>query len=126
MLMDSTLATFLELTRTGGVLADFSKSEMVARLVNGTQILFRSADDPNRLRGINLGWFFMDEAAVLDANETWLILLARLRETPGRAWLCTTPRALTGYTKPSSRIRHPTTQSFAVLPAKTNSCRPTL
>lgn len=91
MLHDSTLATFLELTRNGGVLADFNKTDMVARLVNGTRILFRSADEPDRLRGVNLGWFVLDEGA-LCTQETWLILLARLREAPGRAWVCTTPR----------------------------------
>jgi predicted phage terminase large subunit-like protein len=91
MLADSTLATFLDLTRTGGVLRSFNKSDMTAQLVNGTNILFRSADEPDRLRGVNLGWFFLDEGA-LCAYETWLILLARLRESPGKAWICTTPR----------------------------------
>jgi predicted phage terminase large subunit-like protein len=90
MLHDSTLATFLELTRAGGVLATFNKSDMVAELVNGTRVLFRSADEPDRLRGVNLGWFVLDEGA-LCTQETWLILLARLRESPG-AWICTTPR----------------------------------
>ncbi len=91
MLHDSTLATFLELTRAGGVLRSFNKSDMNAQLVNGTNILFRSADEPDRLRGVNLGWFVLDEGA-LCTQETWLILLARLREAPGRAWVCTTPR----------------------------------
>lgn len=91
MLRDSTLATFLELTRNGGVLRSFNKSDMTAELVNGTKILFRSADEPDRLRGTNVGWFVLDEGA-LCTHETWLILLARLREAPGRAWVCTTPR----------------------------------
>jgi predicted phage terminase large subunit-like protein len=91
MLHDSTLATFLELTRAGGVLRQFNKTDMTAELVNGTKVLFRSADEPDRLRGVNLGWFVLDEGA-LCSLETWLILLARLREAPGRAWVCTTPR----------------------------------
>ncbi|CAN5459715.1 hypothetical protein BH20ACI3_BH20ACI3_41860 [soil metagenome] len=91
MLHDSTLATFLELTRAGGVLHSFNKTDMNAQLVNDTRILFRSADEPDRLRGVNLGWFVLDEGA-LCTQETWLILLARLRESPGRAWVCTTPR----------------------------------
>jgi len=91
MLRDSTLATFLELTRNGGVLRAFNKSDMTAELVNDTRILFRSADEPDRLRGVNLGWFCLDEGALV-SEETWLILIARLRESPGRAWVCTTPR----------------------------------
>src|SRR5215472_5176309 len=42
MLHDSTLATFLELTRNGAVPRNFNKSDMVAGLVNGTRVLFRS------------------------------------------------------------------------------------
>lgn len=91
MLADSTLTTFLELTRAGGVLRDFNKTDMSALLVNGTRVLFRSADEPDRLRGVNLGWFFLDEGALCD-KEVWLILLGRLRESPGKAWVCTTPR----------------------------------
>lgn len=91
MLHDSTLATFLELTRAGAVLRQFNKTDMIAELVNGTKVLFRSVDEPDRLRGVNLGWFVLDEGA-LCSLETWLILLARLREAPGRAWVCTTPR----------------------------------
>lgn len=91
MLSDATLVTFLELTRAGGVLAEFNKSDMACVLVNGTRVLLRSADDPDRLRGVNLGWFFLDEGA-LCTKETWLILLGRLREAPGKGWVCTTPR----------------------------------
>jgi predicted phage terminase large subunit-like protein len=91
MLQDSTLATFLDLTRNGGVLRNFNKAEMIAELVNDTRVLFRSADDPDRLRGVNLGWFFLDEGA-LCIKDVWLILIGRLREAPGRAWVATTPR----------------------------------
>ncbi|MBA2526402.1 MAG: hypothetical protein H0V18_11585 [Pyrinomonadaceae bacterium] len=50
MLSDSTLQTFLDLTRRGGVLRSFNKSDMVAELINGTRILFRSADEPDSTR----------------------------------------------------------------------------
>jgi PBSX family phage terminase large subunit len=91
MLRDATLRTFLELARDGGVLAEFRSSDMLARLVNGSEIMFRSADDPDRLRGPNIGWFWLDEAAMMGV-DVWNIMLGRLREAPGRAWLTTTPR----------------------------------
>jgi hypothetical protein len=91
MLRDATLRTFLDLSREAGVLASFSKSELKATLVNGTTAIFRSADDPERLRGPNLGWFWMDEAALMQ-QMTWLIMIGRLRERPGRAWATTTPK----------------------------------
>lgn len=91
MLRDATLRAFLELAQRGGVLKSFNRSEMVAHLIDGKTILFRSADDADRLRGPNLGWFYPDEAALMD-REVWLIMLGRLREAPGRAWVTTTPR----------------------------------
>lgn len=91
MLRDATLRTFLELCQRGGVLKMFNRSEMVAHLIDGKTILFRSADDADRLRGPNLGWFYPDEAALMD-REVWLVMLGRLREAPGRAWVTTTPR----------------------------------
>lgn len=89
MLRDATLRTFLSIARPA--IAEFNKAEMRVSLVNGTTILFRSADDPDRLRGPNLGWFWLDEAAMMP-REVWLIMLGRLRESPGRAWITTTPR----------------------------------
>lgn len=91
MLRDATLRTFLELTESWRVLRAFKKSEMKAILVNGTEVLFRSTEYPDRLRGPNLGWFMMDEAAI-SKRQAFLIMLGRLREEPGIAWVTTTPR----------------------------------
>lgn len=95
MLRDATLRTFLELVRPPGagatVLRNFHQGELAADLVDGKRVLFRSADDPDRLRGPNLGWFYLDEAAMMEP-EAWLVMLGRLREAPGRAWVTSTPR----------------------------------
>ena len=96
MLRDATLRTFLgicDVVAAQGwpVLANFNKGDMVAELTTGTRVLFRSADNPERLRGPNLGFFYLDEAALMP-RKTWDIMLGRLREKPGRAWLTTTPR----------------------------------
>jgi len=91
MLRDATLRTFLDLTERAGVLREFNKAEMRAELHGRRTVLFRSADKPDRLRGPNLGWFWLDEAAMMDA-QVWLIMLGRLRERPSRAWCTTTPR----------------------------------
>jgi hypothetical protein len=91
MLRDATLRTFLDMSREAGILGTFHKSEYRAELINGTTILFRSADDPERLRGPNLGWFWPDEAALMDVL-TWKIMLGRLRLAPGKGWITTTPR----------------------------------
>jgi hypothetical protein len=93
MLRDATLRTLLDLARgyAPSLLRAFHKAEMTVQLTNGTTVLLRSADDPDRLRGPNMGWFYLDEAALMDA-DVWPIMLGRLREWPGRAWATSTPR----------------------------------
>jgi hypothetical protein len=91
MLRDATLRSFLELVEAAGVLRKFNKAENRAELGGDRTVLFRSADSPDRLRGPNLGWFWLDEAAMM-VPEVWLIMLGRLREEPAKAWCTTTPR----------------------------------
>jgi hypothetical protein len=91
MLRDATLRTFLELVEPAGILRSFNRSEMRAELAGGRTVLFRSGEKPDRLRGPNLGWFALDEAALLDPG-VWPIMIGRLRLEPGLAWAGTTPR----------------------------------
>jgi len=62
-------------------------------LRNGTRVLFRSGDDPDSLRGPNLGWFWLDEAALMK-ELMFDIMVGRLRLAPGRGWITTTPKGL--------------------------------
>lgn len=91
MLRDATLRTFQAVA--GNALVDFHKSEMRGTLRNGAEILFRSADMPDRLRGPNIHWMWIDEAALCPA-QTWEVGIGRLRAdgTAGPAWLTTTPK----------------------------------
>lgn len=95
VLQDATQRTFLERcykAQDAGVklVASHHEARQETRLVNGTTILWRSATEPDRLRGINAGWAWVDEAASID-HEVWLVLLGRLRRAPERAWITTTP-----------------------------------
>jgi len=91
MLKDATLRTFNEMMDKTKALKEWKAGDMTATLVNDTVVAFRSADDPDRLRGPNLGWFYLDEAAMMPP-EVWLVMLGRLRRQPGRAWVSSTPR----------------------------------
>ena len=91
MLQDATIHTFLEVTEDCGILKEYKKSDMTAVLENGTELLFRSCDEPDKLRGPNLGWFWLDEAAMMPAL-VWDLMIGRLRLGPGRGWATTTPR----------------------------------
>src|SRR5690606_37128638 len=90
-LRDSTLRTFLEIAREAGVLKHWLKGDATALLFNGTEVLFRSASDPDRLRGPNLGYFWLDEGA-LAHPLAFQVLIGRLRKAPRRGIVTTTPR----------------------------------
>lgn len=91
MLRDATVRTFIEVA--GDLIAEHNKSEATMKMVNGSEILFRSTEHPERLRGPTISWWFGDEAA-LYTERVWKIMLGRLRQygQRGFAWLATTPK----------------------------------
>jgi PBSX family phage terminase large subunit len=91
MLRDSTLRTFREIA--GEFIAEYQKSENIATLVNGSEVLFRSADEADRLRGPNITYWWGDEAAYYSA-DVWRVMIGRLRQfgQQGYAWVTTTPK----------------------------------
>lgn len=91
MIRKASLKTFLELAKPAGLIKSFNKADWEMELVNGSTIYWASADNPDSLRGPNLGWFWMDEGAFC-SFETWLIMIGRLRRSPGRGWMTTTPQ----------------------------------
>ena len=90
MLRDATLRMFRQVA--GSAILNFHRGEMRADVGQG-EVLFRSADDPERLRGPNLSWAYIDEAA-LNHSMTWPVVIGRLREggKAGPCWLTTTPK----------------------------------
>lgn len=93
MLRDSTQRTFFELYRSW--VRAHNKQENTTLLENGSVIYWRSADQPDRLRGPNLNWFYLDEADYMEVG-IWDVMLGRIRRNPNRCWLTTTPDGLSG------------------------------
>ena len=93
MLQDATLETFREILGPRWHDVDFNKSEFRMTFPNGSKILFRSAEHPDRLRGPTITWWYGDEAA-LYRERVWRIMVGRLRQFGqlGYSWLTTTPR----------------------------------
>ena len=69
---------------------EWSKQNNQIELINGAKIAFRSADAPDRLRGIGLDWLWMDEACYMD-KYVWEVLYPALTDKKGIAWITTTP-----------------------------------
>ena len=92
MLRDSSLRTFLTFTPEA-LIPYFNRTLLWMKLLNGSEILWRSADQPEKLRGLTIAGFWIDEAALVE-EKTFLILQARLRQRgfTHRGWLTTTPK----------------------------------
>jgi phage terminase large subunit-like protein len=95
MLRDATWRTALGLWRGVGVAEQVLRGdELRVVFANGAEALFRSAEDPERLRGPNAAWAWIDEGALCHP-DTWTVTIGRLRQhgLAGSAWVTTTPKA---------------------------------
>lgn len=88
MLKDATMLTFFE--KFGGMVREHSVSDKLSILEDGKTIFWRSADDPNSLRGPNLNWFWLDEADYMH-EDVWNVMLGRIRRHPSNCFITTSP-----------------------------------
>lgn len=91
-LRDSSLKSFLTVAREIGVI-DPSALKLGAppelRLTTGATVLFRSADNPELLRGPNLSGVWLDEASLMP-RLAYEVGIGRLREHGEQGWLSAT------------------------------------
>jgi len=101
MLSDSSIRTTVEICRMLGVYNHDSLKRQPPSLLlpNNSEILFRSADDPERLRGPNLSGVWLDEASLM-SHEAYTVAIATLRERGQAGWLSATftPKGLGHWT----------------------------
>jgi predicted phage terminase large subunit-like protein len=92
LLSDATMRSFIEVGEMMGAVdpKDIKRSAPPCiRLMNGAEVLFRSADDPERLRGPNLSGLWLDEASLMD-EAAFSVSIGRLREAGEMGWLTAT------------------------------------
>jgi predicted phage terminase large subunit-like protein len=115
MLADSSFKSFLEVARKLGLAADrdIRKQPPRVRLRTGAEVLFRSADDPEKLRGPNLSGAWLDEASQVEQGA-YDIVIACLREGGEQKWLsCTfTPKGKQHWTYLTFDSGRPDTELF--------------
>src|SRR5437868_11850802 len=79
MLRDVTQRAIFEVLEQNQIRYERHKQENLLTLTDtGSEIIFRSLDNPERLRGTNLAWFGIDELTYCK-QDAWLRLEARLR-----------------------------------------------
>lgn len=115
-LQDSTMKSFLGVARTLGVL-DPAALRLSAppqlTLSFGADVLFRSADRPEMLRGPNLSGMLLDEASLMP-RLVYDVGIGRLREGGEQGWLSATftPKGPTHWTFEAFATGRPDTAIF--------------
>ena len=114
---DATQTTFFKVVETylgQEAIKTHNKSEQVTVLTNGMEILWRSAENYDVLRGLEVDWVWIDEACFL-SKEVYDVVLGRLRGKLGPLVLFITSSPGTDgrknwvykefYTKESERVK---------------------
>jgi predicted phage terminase large subunit-like protein len=128
MLSDATFRAFLSLAQELGIVepGDVRRSAPPSiRLRTGAEVLFRSADEPDRLRGPNLSGVWLDEASLMTV-DAFTVAIGRLREAGQQGWLTATftPKGRQHWTfetfatgRPQTALFHARTADNPFLPA---------
>ena len=105
LVRDTTLCTYFEHLAAMGMDEGsdwtFCKTERVLRLKNGSEIMFRHFDEPDKLKSLNLGFAQIEEMSDVP-KSVFLMLLGRLRQRALPSWRNFQYR-LFGHTNPESR-----------------------
>lgn len=69
-----------------------NESELTIKLINNSQIMLRSADNPDSIRGVGLNFVVVDEAADI-SEEAWrAVIRPTLSDREGSALIITSPK----------------------------------
>ena len=103
MVRDTTMATYFDHLKafemTRGIHYDFNKSESRIDFKNGSQILFRHLQDPEKIKSLNAGFVEVEEASQITKAD-FDMTLSRLRQVgiPRKRWFGhTNPEATKGW-----------------------------
>lgn len=90
-LRDTTRRTFFEICPQD-IIREWRPSENHLKLTNGSEILFRPLDEPDKLKSLNLDWFAIDEGSET-TKDIFDMLRGRLRGVfgPRKGWVVSNP-----------------------------------
>ncbi len=102
LVRDTTLQTYFEHLENFGFVDgkdyEWSSSLQKLRFKNGSEILFRHFDEPNKLKSLNLGFVEIEEMSDIP-YDTFKMLLGRMRQRTKKCWKNFTYRIF-GHTNP--------------------------
>lgn len=116
LMNDTTFSTFRTVAEGMGMWYSYRLTPYpTVTLANGAKVRFRTAEDPERMRGPNLSGVWLDEASLME-EEAYSVCIASLRECGESGWLSATftPRGYGHWTYKvfAKEPRHPDTAIF--------------
>jgi terminase large subunit-like protein len=85
-----------DVLRESGMVKDrdykWNKSEKFIEFANGTLLQFKTAQDPESLRGAGLDILWIDESAAIPGHDAWDVIRPSLVDQPGMLVTTTTPK----------------------------------
>lgn len=126
LMQDTTYPTFKKLATELGIWGSARMSPYpTVELTTGASIRFRTAEDPERMRGPNLSGVWLDEASLMHP-DAYSVCIAALREAGEQGWLSATftPKGMAHWTydvfgteRPDTEIFHASTRDNPFNPA---------
>mgnify|MGYP001024670929 CR=1 FL=1 len=102
LVTDTTLVSYKEHFEKMGLKYTHNKSSNIITLENGSEILFRHLEEPDKIKSLNLGFVEIEEMSDVP-QSTFEMLLARLRQEKRPEWGDDFRYRLFGHTNPESR-----------------------
>jgi len=81
---------------TAGVIKTFNKTDSQIQFINNSEIYFRSATNPDNIRGLSVHYIFVDEAAFMDDN-VWNVVRPTMNVIGKQCIMASTPRGKIGF-----------------------------
>jgi hypothetical protein len=89
------------------LIKNINRSELCLELINRSIIWFKSADNPDSLRGEGINFLIMDEAAIIKREAWEAALRPALSDTQGQALFISTPKSFNWFHELFSRGQLP-------------------
>jgi predicted phage terminase large subunit-like protein len=125
LMQDTTFPTLKAIGQDLGVWGDVRMTPYpTVQLTTGATLRFRTAEDPDKMRGPNLSGVWLDEASLMH-EDAYKIAIACLRECGEQGWLSATftPKGMTHWTyevfgksKPNTELFRAKTKANPFLP----------
>jgi predicted phage terminase large subunit-like protein len=126
VLKDATWRSLLDVAAELELIQDLNNSDLRCILRTGAEVIGRSADNPERLRGPNLSGLWLDEASQMD-EDVFQVGIACLREGGQQGWMSATftPKGRRHWTfdvfaggRPDTELFHARTADNPFLPVE--------